>query len=71
MKALHCIVRAVMGLLTGACLYQESIASEAVPIVSISSTNFTFDETHGNGMVGWSFQLVEPFTVTQVGWKPI
>ena len=27
-----------------------------------------FDESHGNGMVGWTFQLLEPFTVTQVGW---
>jgi hypothetical protein len=69
MKALHCTVRAVMGILTGTCLCQQSIASDAVAIVNINpSTNFTFDETHGDGMVGWSFQLLEPFTVTRVGW---
>jgi len=27
-----------------------------------------FEEGHGNGMVGWTFQLLQPFTVTQVGW---
>jgi hypothetical protein len=69
MKALHCIVPVLMGILTGSFHSEESIASEAVPIVKINpSTNSTFDEAHGDGMVGWSFQLIEPFTITQVGW---
>jgi hypothetical protein len=69
MKALHCVVRGVMGILTGTCLCREAIASDVVPMVNINpSTNFTFDEAHGNGMVGWSFQLIESFTVTRVGW---
>jgi hypothetical protein len=27
-----------------------------------------FNEAHGNGMVGWTFSLLEPITVSQVGW---
>jgi len=27
-----------------------------------------FNEGHGDGMVGWSFSLLQPVTVTQVGW---
>jgi len=69
MKPLHCIVPVLIGILTGSFLSEESMASEAVPIVKINpSTDFTFDEGHGDGMVGWSFQLIEPFTITQVGW---
>jgi hypothetical protein len=65
MKALCIIVHVVVGIIRS----QGSIASEVVPIVNIDpSSDFTFDEGHGDAMVGWSFQLLVPFTVTKVGW---
>src|SRR5579862_6136127 len=71
MRALRCVVAVLMGGLAGASL---SVSSGAVSLVKIDpSTDVPmpfggFDEAHGDGMVGWSFQLVEPFTITQVGW---
>jgi hypothetical protein len=41
------------------------------PLINIDpSTNIpnAFNESHGDGMVGWTFQLLAPFTVTHVGW---
>ncbi|HEV8540809.1 MAG TPA: hypothetical protein VGR78_00315, partial [Verrucomicrobiae bacterium] len=46
----------------------------AAPIVNIDPSTdvpsrfFGFDESHGDGMVGWTFQLLVLFTVTEVGW---
>ena len=39
------------------------------PIVSVNpATQYSFNEEHGNGMVGWVFNLQQAVTVTQVGW---
>ncbi len=39
------------------------------PIVSVDpATQYSFNEEHGNGMVGWVFNLQQAVTVTQVGW---
>ncbi len=32
------------------------------------ASTWGFNEEHGNGMVGWTFNLQEPLTVTAVGW---
>lgn len=40
-----------------------------MPIVSANPANqYTFNEAHGNGMVGWTFNLQQTMTVNQVGW---
>jgi hypothetical protein len=74
-KILPRIVPALVGMLIGMFFFVESTASvPAVPIININpSTDVPnpyggFDEEHGDGMVGWTFQLLVPFTVTQVGW---
>ena len=35
-----------------------------------SNLNFSnsINDPHGNGMVGWEFTLLQPITVSQVGW---
>jgi hypothetical protein len=38
------------------------------PIVDVDPSNQTWNEMHGNGMVGWTFNLLQPLTVTAVGW---
>jgi hypothetical protein len=38
------------------------------PIVDVDPSNQTWNEDHGNGMVGWTFTLRAPLTVTAVGW---
>jgi hypothetical protein len=39
------------------------------PIVSVNpATDYWFNEQHGDGMVGWVFNLQQPVTVNQVGW---
>ena len=74
LKILGCIVPVLLGMLTGRFPFNESIASAAAPIININPSTdvptpyWGFDEGHGDGMVGWSFQLLEPFIVTQVGW---
>jgi len=58
----------------GTFLSEESTASAATPIININPSTdvpapyWGFDEGHGDGMVGWSFQVLEPFIITQVGW---
>src|SRR5512147_860948 len=72
-QTLHRIVCAAIGTLLSALLCGELDANAAPPIININpSTDLAlypgFEEVHGNGMVGWTFQLLVPFTVTQVGW---
>jgi hypothetical protein len=57
----------------GQCILSVTFAAfAAAPIINIDPSNplpyWGSDESHGNGMVGWTFQLLQPFTVTQVGW---
>jgi len=57
----------------GQCILSVTFAAiAAAPIINIDPSNplpySGFEESHGNGMVGWTFQLLQPFTVTQVGW---
>ena len=41
----------------------------SAPIVSVNpTTQYTFNEDHGDGMVGWVFNLQQTTTVNQVGW---
>src|SRR3569833_1047671 len=48
------------GLMNGFC---------GAPLLDINPAAYvTFNENHGAGMSGWTFQLLVPFTVTQVGW---
>lgn len=75
LKMLPRIVPALVGMLTGMFLYAGSTASVAAPpIIQINPSTdvpnpyWGFDEQHGDGMIGWTFQLLVPFTVTQVGW---
>ena len=59
-------IATIFGLLTASFV--------AAPIININPSTdvpnpyWGFNEQHGNGMVGWTFQLLVPFTVTQVGW---
>jgi hypothetical protein len=65
LNTLHRIIPALAG--TIIILLRSAFA--ATPIIPIDpSKNFDFDENHGDGMVGWSFELLAPFTVSQVGW---
>src|SRR5689334_9537165 len=74
MKGLPLIFSALAGILIGVFLCGGSSASAATPIININPSTdvptpyWGFDEGHGNGMVGWSFQTLEPFIITQVGW---
>jgi len=49
-------------------------ADAASPIVSIPQAAWDFyasglgSESHGDGMVGWTFYVTNPVTVTQIGW---
>ncbi len=61
--------------LSAAVFFGLSFAGTAVgqgqfaPIISVDpATQYSFNETHGNGMVGWVFNLQQPVTVNQVGW---
>ena len=62
-----------------ALLCVEAARGNSVPIVNIDPSTqiqsppgpgqyFGFNESHGDGMVGWSFSLLQPITVSQVGW---
>lgn len=74
MRMLHRTLPDLAAMLMGAFLSAESIASAAAPIINVNPSTdvptpyWGFDEGHANGMVGWTFQLREPFMVTQVGW---
>src|ERR1043166_7878122 len=63
-----------VSMVIGMFLSGESIASAALPIIDINPSTdvpapyWGFDEGHGNGMVGWTFQMLEPFIITHVGW---
>jgi hypothetical protein len=37
------------------------------PIVDVDASQ-SWNEMHGNGMVGWTFNLLQPLTITGVGW---
>jgi hypothetical protein len=58
--------------LAAACLtllWVQTAHGNSVAIVSnINFPNLTFNEAHGNGMVGWQFSLLQAMTVSQVGW---
>ena len=68
---MHC---AVLGVLTGISLCAGPNASAVEPLIKINPSTEVpnpyegNDNPHGDGMVGWNFQLLVPFTVTQVGW---
>ena len=74
MKSFRWIVIIGAGVLAGTIPSEGPKACAAVPMVSINPTTdlpnpfWGFDEQHGDGMLGWTFQLLVPFTVTQVGW---
>jgi len=56
--------------LVAACLSLlcvQTARGNSVPIVSVNVNNFG-NEGHGDGMVGWTFTLLQPITVSQVGW---
>lgn len=49
--------------------FARPVAGQTVPIVSVNpATQYSFNEAHGNGMVGWVFNLQQATTVYQVGW---
>ncbi len=68
------IIPAFAAILTAMLLSGESSACAAAPIIKINPSTdvpdpyWGADEGHGDNMVGWTFQLLVPFTVTQVGW---
>jgi hypothetical protein len=72
-RTMNALRQILVGTLEAVSLLGAS-AVGPVPIININpSTDVPkpfggFDEDHGNGMVGWAFQLLEPFTVTHVGW---
>lgn len=46
-------------------------AKGAVAAFTVPDSYFTtrgFNEAHGNGMIGWTFQVDDAITVTQIGW---
>jgi hypothetical protein len=55
-------------------VFQLPSADAASPIVSIPQAAWDYygaglgSEAHGNGMVGWTFYVSNPVTVTQIGW---
>lgn len=55
-------------------VFRSLPAGAASPIVSIPQAAWDFygaglgSEIHGDGMVGWTFHVSNPVTVTQVGW---
>ncbi len=63
-----------------ATLFQRVSGAQSIPILNIDPFTqiidgipgpgqyFGFNETHGNGMVGWNFTLHQPVTLTRVGW---
>ena len=64
---LHRRIALVAACLTFLCV--QTARGNSVAIVSdINFNNLTFNEAHGNGMVGWQFNLLQPITVSQVGW---
>jgi hypothetical protein len=60
---------ALAGLTLWTVLLSSPRASAAMgPIVGVDPSTQTWNEVHGNGMVGWTFNLQSPLTVTAVGW---
>jgi hypothetical protein len=74
MNTLHPLLETLVATLLSLSLSVSLAAASPAPIVNIHpSTDVPkpfpgFDEAHGDGMVGWNFQLLVPFTITQVGW---
>jgi hypothetical protein len=68
------MVSALVGVLTAFFLVGGVAAIAAEPIIKIDPGTEVpnryegFDEAHGYGMVGWTFQLLTPITITQAGW---
>jgi len=61
----HRRIALVAACLTLLCV--QTARGNSVPL--INNINFgNFDEQHGNGMVGWTFTLLQTITVLQVGW---
>lgn len=66
--------------LIAAVLLVETAGGSPIPILNIDPSTqvvpvspgpgqyWGFNESHGNGMIGWTFTLFEPVTVTGVGW---
>jgi hypothetical protein len=74
MNTLRALLQTLIATLLGLSLSASSDGASPAAIVNINpSTDVPkpfpgFDEAHGDGMVGWNFQLLVPFTITQVGW---
>ncbi|HVM60717.1 MAG TPA: PEP-CTERM sorting domain-containing protein [Verrucomicrobiae bacterium] len=50
-------------------VFVKTVAGQTVPIVSMNPiTQYAFNEQHGDGMVGWIFNLQRTITIDQVGW---
>ncbi|RYD29394.1 MAG: hypothetical protein EOP86_21800 [Verrucomicrobiaceae bacterium] len=63
---LHSFKRpAMLFLLTGTL---SATASIAIVDVYPPGDTGSFEEEHGNGMIGWNFKIKKPLVVTQVGW---
>ena len=47
----------------------KATAGQPVPIVSVNPvTQYRFNEDHFDGMIGWTFNLQNTTTISQVGW---
>jgi hypothetical protein len=46
----------------------RSSNADSTPIINMDPNSIGFNETPIDGMVGWHFTLLQPVTVTQVGW---
>lgn len=46
----------------------RSASAQDAPIIPFDPAGAAFDETHGNGMLGYVFRSKVPLHITQVGW---
>jgi hypothetical protein len=74
MKTLRVLFLVFIGALVCVSFLASSSDGNPVPFIKINPgidvpKPFNgFDESHGDGMIGWTFQLLEPVIVTHVGW---
>jgi hypothetical protein len=74
MNTLRALLQTLVATLLSLSLSASSHGASPVPIVNINPSMDVpkpfpgFDEAHGDGLVGWNFQLLVPFTITHVGW---
>jgi hypothetical protein len=48
--------------------YAASASAQSTPIVNFNPAAAMFEEAHGNGMVGWVFEVHSTIRINQVGW---